>query len=229
MSDSSATLELASSEETQAPEAKKPAEVKAAAEAKEAAEAEQAKKKKKKRKKKRAKRGAETFYRVAYRTHIDLSSIADNKANMMISINGLIMSVMLAAVAANIAPEPWMFIPLGLLLLTSFGSIIFAILCAVPRVNKHKVSLDDVRAGKKSIFFFGNFIRMPQEDYVIGMQELTQDRVRLRENMSRDLYMLGIVLDQKFRYLRTSYAVFLTGLTITLVTFLTLFFVVGGV
>ena len=38
-------------------------------------------------------RGVETMYRTAYRTHVNLSSIADNKANIMLSINAIIISV----------------------------------------------------------------------------------------------------------------------------------------
>jgi len=45
-------------------------------------------------------RGVETMYRSAYRNHINLSSIADNKANMMISINTIIMSLIIAVIGS---------------------------------------------------------------------------------------------------------------------------------
>ena len=56
------------------------------------------KEKKDKKKKKDRSRGIETMYRVTYQNHISLSQLADNKANMLISINGLIISVMIAIV-----------------------------------------------------------------------------------------------------------------------------------
>ncbi|MDO8994592.1 MAG: HD domain-containing protein, partial [Daejeonella sp.] len=40
-------------------------------------------------------RGIETLYRSVYDYHINLTSIADNKANMMISINTIIMSIVI--------------------------------------------------------------------------------------------------------------------------------------
>ncbi len=36
------------------------------------------------------KRGVSDMFRTSYRTHIELSAIADNKSNIMISINGII-------------------------------------------------------------------------------------------------------------------------------------------
>ena len=46
-------------------------------------------------------RGVETMYRATYRTHVNLSSIADNKANIMLSVNAIVLSV----VVANLWPR----------------------------------------------------------------------------------------------------------------------------
>ena len=47
------------------------------------------------------KRGIETLFRSSYRVNMDLSALADAKANIMISINGLIVSIMIASIAAS--------------------------------------------------------------------------------------------------------------------------------
>src|SRR5690606_14431425 len=41
-------------------------------------------------------RGIQTFYRVALRNHIKLSDIADTKANIMLSVNAIIISLVLS-------------------------------------------------------------------------------------------------------------------------------------
>ena len=56
-------------------------------------------KKKKKKEGLGTSRGIETMFRTSYRTHVDLSSLADNKANIMIGINGIIMSILIASIS----------------------------------------------------------------------------------------------------------------------------------
>jgi hypothetical protein len=184
------------------------------------------KKKKKKKKSLGSQRGVETMFRTSYQTHIDLSAIADGKANIMISINGLILSILLAAIAPRAVINPWLLLPTTALLITCLVSIIYAVLCARPRVSSAAVRLEDVRQNRANILFFGNFINMPREEYVTGMSELMQDTDKLYENMMRDLYALGKVLARKFALLRVSYTVFMIGLAISVALFITFFVLV---
>ena len=56
-------------------------------------------------------RGIETMFRTSYRVHQDLVSLADTKANIMISVNGLIISIILAAVSPRIGGLPLLVLP----------------------------------------------------------------------------------------------------------------------
>ena len=56
-------------------------------------------------------RGVETMFRSAYRVQMELTSLADNKANMMTSINGIIISIIIAAVAPKLDANPWLLVP----------------------------------------------------------------------------------------------------------------------
>ena len=49
--------------------------------------------------------GAQTFFRANYRNHINLSAIADNKANIMISVNAILISVIISALSYQNIPE----------------------------------------------------------------------------------------------------------------------------
>src|SRR5690606_13021740 len=83
------------------------------------------------------KRGKETMYQSLYSTHISLSSIADSKANMMISINTVIMSVIITVVGGgftftenNIIQHMRFVVLMCILLLGSLSSVIFAVMSA---------------------------------------------------------------------------------------------------
>jgi hypothetical protein len=191
--------------------------------------------KKEKRKRKAAKaeslgtsRGIETMFRTSYRTHMDLSSIADTKANIMISVNGIIISILLASISPKIDANPWLLVPTTVLLVGCVIAMVYAVLAARPRVTSHVVSLDDVRANRTNILFFGNFVSMSEDDFVVGMSELMRDTDRVYTNMIRDIYSLGGVLSKKFRLLRLSYTVFMWALGLGVLLFIGVFVAVAA-
>lgn len=164
-------------------------------------------------------RGIETMFRTSYRTNMDLSGLADAKANIMISINGIIISIIIASISPKIDTNPWLLIPTAVLLLSCLVSIILAVLAARPRVPSNVINLEDVRSGKANVLFFGNFVSMPESDYVIAMKELLVNTDRLYVNMIRDIYGLGTVLEKKFKLLRRSYNAFMVGLMLGVLLF----------
>lgn len=177
-------------------------------------------KKKKKKKGKGSDRGVETMFRTSYRTHLALSSLADAKANIMISINGIIISILIASVSPRIGEIPTLLLPTAIFLVTCVVSMIYAILAARPRVTSLHVSLEDVRENRANLLFFGNFVNMPEDDFVVGMHELMGNTDQLYTNMIRDIYSLGGVLNKKYRLIRTSYTVFMLGLSVGVALFL---------
>ena len=149
-------------------------------------EKEKKKKKKKKEEDKKgvlgSSRGVETMFRTSYRTNMDLSSLADSKANIMISINGIIISIIIASISPKIDANPWLLVPTSILLLTCLFSMSMAVLAARPRLNSKVIDLDSVRRNNANILFFGNFVNMPEDDFLTGMKELLQDTDRLYIN-----------------------------------------------
>lgn len=183
----------------------------------EAVEAKKEKKKKKKEKKKEggalgSSRGVETMFRTSYRVNMDLSALADTKSNIMISINGIIISIIIASISPKIDANPWLLLPTAVLLIGCLGSMIYAVLAARPRVSSTVISLEDVRQNRANILFFGNFVHLSRDEYVEGMIELLQATDTLYVNMIRDIYALGQVLQKKFTLLRVSYTIFMFAL-----------------
>lgn len=172
-----------------------------------------------KRQRGRVGRGIETMFRSAYRNHINLSSIADSKANIMISINAILMSIIISYVGSRIGTQSWMLVPSASLLITSMIAITFAILSARPSVTSEPPSLQEVRRRKSNILFFGNFVKMPEDEFIQGIHELMQDSAMLYDQMALDLYGLGQVLRKKYRLLWISYTVFMAGLALSVLLF----------
>ncbi len=168
-------------------------------------------------------RGIETLFKSAYRVQMDLTGLADNKANMMISINGIIMSIILASVAPKLDSNPWLLLPTLLLLVGSLVSMIFAILAARPRVSHEPITLSDLKHSKGNILFFGNFANMAEQDFVIGMEELMQDQPLTYDTMMRNIHSLGCVLSKKFALLQIAYSCFMVALSLGVSSFLVVF------
>jgi len=168
-------------------------------------------------------RGVETLFRSAYRVQMDLTGLADNKANMMISINGLIISIIIAAVAPKLDANPWLLIPTTVFLLGTLTSIIYAILAARPRVSSAPITLEDLEHSNGNILFFGDFANLSQDDFTAGMIDLLQDKTVVYETMIRNLYGLGSVLKKKFGLLKVAYTAFMIALVLGVTSFIGVF------
>jgi len=169
-------------------------------------------------------RGIETMFRSAYRVQMELTSLADNKANMMISINGIIISIILAAVAPKLDSNPWLILPTVVFLVGTMVSIIYAILAARPRVNRNPITLEDLEHSQGNILFFGNFANLDKEQFTDGMLELMQDKRVLYETMIHNIHDLGLVLNRKFGLLKVAYTSFMVALILGVLSFMIVFF-----
>lgn len=165
-------------------------------------------------------RGIETMFRISLRNHISLSAIADSKANTMLSINALILSITFSTLLPKISENPHLFIPTMILLSVCMVAIIFATFSTIPKVTTGTFTKEDIRQKKINLLFFGNFYNVDLTDYEWGMNEMMKDRDYLYGSLIRDLYFLGKVLAKKYRYLRYCYNIFMYGLVVTLIAFL---------
>ncbi|MFK7809432.1 MAG: Pycsar system effector family protein, partial [Saprospiraceae bacterium] len=166
--------------------------------------------------------GIQTFFRTNYRNHINLSAIADNKANIMISVNAILISVIISMLSyRNISQtQPMVLLPVVIFLVTGLSSLICAVLSIRPKVTSKHEGLMEMEEAKKNVVFFGNFIHLDLEQYEEAMDAVLRDGELLYGNMVRDLYFLGKVLDKKYRYLTMSYNIFMVGFVATVITFL---------
>jgi len=175
----------------------------------------------KKEKEPKSDRSVDTLFRVTLSNHTRLSDIADSKANILLSVNAIIISVCLSVLVPKLdAPKnSHLIIPSFILLLSAVLTIIFAILSTKPNVTKAKFTMQDVADRKVNLLFFGNFNRMIFDDYQSAMNILIKDRDYIYDSMVKDLYYLGKVLDRKYRLLSITYKIFMAGIIISVLSF----------
>lgn len=170
-------------------------------------------------------RGIETMFRVTLNNHTRLSDIADSKANILLSVNAIIISIALSTLLPKLSIEGngYLVLPTLTMLFFSVISIIFAIMATRPNVSREVFTMEDVEHRKVNLLFFGNFTKISLEDYQDAMVDMMSDNEFLYSSMTRDLYYLGKVLHRKYLLLRLTYAVFLIGIILSVITFVLAF------
>jgi predicted metal-dependent HD superfamily phosphohydrolase len=175
----------------------------------------------KKRKARTPERGIETMFRVTLRNHIALSGIADTKANILLSVNAIIVSLVLS----NLIPKldnpnnAHLIYPTIIFVLFTVAAMILSVFATRPNVTSGKFTKDDVKNKKVNLLFFGNFYKMSLDDFEWAMSEMMQDKDYLYSSMTKDLYFLGKVLDRKYKILRITYTVFIIGIITSVIAF----------
>jgi predicted metal-dependent HD superfamily phosphohydrolase len=179
----------------------------------------------KKLKENRPDRGIETMYRVTLKNHIKLSDIADTKANILLSVSAIVLSIVLSTLFPKLdKPDNYYLIyPTLFFLLTTVVTMVYSILSTRPKVTSGKFTKEDVKNKKVNLLFFGNFHKMPLEEFQDGMLEIMKDRDYLYKSLMKDLYFLGVVLDRKYKILRTAYTIFMIGIIVSVVSFVIAF------
>jgi len=182
-------------------------------------------KNKKKNKLTKSERGIDTMFRTTLNNHNNLSGLVDNKANILLSVNAIIISVSLTTIIPKLdnPSNAHLIIPTLILVISSVIAITFAILATRPSITQGRFTRKEVDEKKVNLLFFGNFYKMPYEDYNWAMNELMKDKDYVYNSMIKDLYNLGIVLEKKYRLLRVAYTIFMFGIIISVLAFLIAF------
>lgn len=168
-------------------------------------------------------RGVESMFRNTARMQINLSSIADNKSNILISVNAIIISISMTVLVTRLDQMPEYVIPTLIFLLFCLVTIVFAILSTRPNVSSGTFTKEDIKQNKVNLLFFGNFYKMELDDYESAIGELMKNDDNLYSTMIKDQYFLGKVLAKKYKLLRIAYNVFMIGIIISVLAFVLAF------
>jgi len=174
----------------------------------------------KKKKTERPDRGIETMFRITSANHQRLSDMADSKANIMISTNSIILSVLLSVLLRKLEDNQNLIIPTILLLIVCVVTMVCSILATRPAIPPGIFTRQDIDDKKVNLLFFGNFYRMSYDEYDAGMKEVMNDRDFLYGSLTKDVYSQGVVLGRKYRLLRAGYNVFMYGIVVSVLAFM---------
>ncbi len=165
-------------------------------------------------------RGIETIFRSTARNQINLSSIADNKANIMLTINSVLLSVLVSTSALSFQRETSFLVPVLVLTVACLTSLVFSILSVRPNISAGQFTDDDIKNKNVNLLFFGNFYDVDYPKYEKAVKTMMDDYDFLYGNLIKDQYNLGKVLARKYKLLSIAYNFFMFGFIIAIVTYL---------
>lgn len=164
-------------------------------------------------------RGISTVFRIMAQNQSNLSQMADSKANILISVNSIILTIVISTLSTKLESNSYLQIPVILLVTVCVSAIVFSILATRPHVTVGTFTPEDIQNKKTNLLFFGNFYKMSLPDYDWAMQELLADKNYLYSSLVKDNYFLGVVLAKKYRWLRIAYNIFMFGIIISMIAF----------
>ena len=166
-----------------------------------------------------ATKGIQTMLRLTSENHLKLSDMADHKANILISVNAIIISVILGVLIRKLEDASYLTIPTIIFLLVAVTTIVIAILATMPKVTGGTFSDQDVLDKKTNLLFFGNFYKAPYEQYNKAMRIMMHEPNYLYGSLIKDIYFLGVVLGRKYKLIRIAYYIFMIGIIISVIAF----------
>lgn len=175
----------------------------------------------------KSERGVVAMFKIMSESHNNLSQMADSKANIMISVNTIVLSIMVSVLLGKLQFYPEFIIPTVILVCVCLSAVVFAILATRPNISSGTFTREDIQNKQINLLFFGNFYNMELPDYDWAMQEMMKDKDYLYGSMIKDIYFLGVVLARKYKLLRISYSIFMYGLIAAIIAF-GITFIFGG-
>ena len=161
-------------------------------------------------------KGIQTMLRLTSANHLKLSEMADRKANILISVNSIIISVLLIH---KLTAESNLVIPTVIFVTSAITVIVISILATRPKISGGSFLMSEVKEKKTNLLFFGNFYKATYEEYNEAMGEMMLDTNYLYNILIKDIHSLGVVLGRKYKLIRLAYNVFMIGIIVSVLAF----------
>jgi len=184
------------------------------------AKPEKIKDKSKKDKKKKESRTVETMYRSTLANHMQLSSLADQKAGLLVSVNAIIISIMASFMVRESFDNPYLIIPTCLLVVVCLSTITFALWATRPSVRPQAEKLDAEHIHKMDLLFFADYTALSLEEYQKAMKAMMAKEENLHDSLLKNIYAQGKVMERKYRLIKIAYTIFIIGFPLVLISYL---------
>jgi Family of unknown function (DUF5706) len=166
----------------------------------------------------------EDLFKIAFRNYNHLISVADSKASLLMRVNSVIISIIIAFLVGKGGRTLAVLWPAIILMTVSMITIFLAILASRPQNNSF---LEDKKSHSYQRFYFGSFdmvdksfLKASWEDYFKQLMELfSMPKETVYMEVYKESYNVRRVLAKKFNYLTLAYWVFLVGFLISIISF----------
>lgn len=149
---------------------------------------------------------SDVLLRTTQQHHVALSTMADTKANIVITVSSIVLSLTLGKMGDSD-------LRLSVLTLSCFTllALLLAILAVLPKYRPLGLN-SAVLPPAFNLLFMGHFAALSRDQFLVEMARTLRADGSIYAAMSNDIYGLGTYLAQhKYRYLRWSYLSFLSG------------------
>ena len=146
--------------------------------------------------------------RTAQQHHVQLSVMADLKANIIITVSSIVLTMTLARLG-----DPALRVSAITLMVFTTLALLLAILAVLPKYRPLRLKAPDAELPPQfNLLFFGHFAELSRDRFLAEVAANMAPDGRIYETMAKDIYSLGYYLAHfKYRYLRLSYLFFLSG------------------
>jgi hypothetical protein len=153
--------------------------------------------------------------RTAQQHHVQLSMMADVKANIIITVSSIVMTLTIGRLN-----DPDLRLSALTLLVFTMMALMLAILAVLPKYRPLRLrSPDQTLPAQFNLLFFGHFAELSRERFLAEIAAGMKADGRVYDLMARDLYSLGFYLAHyKYRFLRLAYLFFLAGFILASLT-----------
>ncbi|WP_156825903.1 Pycsar system effector family protein [Lewinella cohaerens] len=157
--------------------------------------------------------------RTTLRNNIELTAIADNKANVLLSLNAVMIAFVVPLAMSNldVVFAYTLFVPLFFLAVTCFATIYISTLVLAP-FNFDTFNEELPEGMEASPFFFGTAYHTDLTAYYDNLLRTTEKKNSVRQFLAQDLFFIGRRLGQKMLLIRRSFQIFRIGIFLTLLS-----------
>jgi hypothetical protein len=150
---------------------------------------------------------ADVVLRTAQQHHVSLSSMADTKASIIITVSSIVLTISLGRMG-----DPSLRASVVTLIGFTLAALLLAILAVLPKYRPLRLKRDDPLPPQFNLLFFGHFAELDQGRFLREIVDRLKVDGSIYRMMASDIYSLGSYLSHhKYRYLRLSYICFLAG------------------
>lgn len=166
-------------------------------------------------------RAIQSLYRTQLRNHLKLSDIADTKANILLSVNAIIISLLIANLIPRLGDpvNSYLIYPTVIFVIFSIASMIMSVLATRPKIENKELVDDAIEQEETNYLFFGNFHALTPVEFKSKIRDIIQSKEIIYDSLSMDLYYLGKVLKAKYQLLKWTYTVFMIGIILSVIAF----------